>query len=672
MEDNDKIGTAVGSTAEPRATEHAAPAPQARTEADTPPSGGASQAPNGGPDGTTEGTGAPKKRRRRGKRGGKRHKKKAPGTAANQAAATDDGDETGDAAPAQRPRQPRQQQRSRPQQQRAPQGEEEGETPPRPRPARAAAAAEPSDAEAADGVDVEDEGSADAGSATGAKRKRRRRRRKPAAAGGNGAGGATSTARQAGEKQPSAEKQPEKQPEKQERQPQQQGSTRLAARALRQQKQARTRRPRRRLTEEEAQQLRGGAKTMLVHVHDDRTQIAVVEEGVLIEHYVARKGRTTFAGNIYLGRVQNVLPGMEAAFVDFGRGRNGVLYAGEVNYSAEDLEGPAGPRIEKVLRSGQAVLVQVTKDPIGTKGARLTSQVSLAGRYLVLAPEQQLSGISRRLAEVERNRLRQILREIAPKEHGVIVRTAAEGASRDAIERDLQTLLKAWNDVQTKRKKAKAPAPLYEEPELIMKVVRDIFSGDFERVVVDARAEYEEIKAYLEETAPDLLEKLELHSGPLPLFETHRVSEQLHKALERKVWLPSGGSLVIDRTEAMTVIDVNTGKFTGKGSSLEETVFHNNVEAAEEIARQLRLRDIGGIIMIDFVDMIDPKNQVETLRTLKRGLSRDKTRSQVFDFSNLGVVEMTRKRVSEGLLDAFSEPCPNCQGRGIVITHEID
>jgi ribonuclease E len=349
-----------------------------------------------------------------------------------------------------------------------------------------------------------------------------------------------------------------------------------------------------------------------------------------------------------------------------------VLYAGEVNYSVEDLEGGEAPRIERVLKAGQPVMVQVTKDPLGTKGARLTAQISLAGRYLVLAPEQQVYGISRRLAEDERARLRSILRDIKPKEHGVIVRTAAEGAPRDAIERDLAHLVKIWDEITAKRKKAKAPELLYAEPELVMRVVRDIFAGDFGHVVCDSRGIYDLVREYLEETAPDLLEKLELHEGPLPMFETHHVTEQIHKALERKVWLPSGGSIVMDRSEAMTVIDVNTGKFVGKGGSLEETVLKNNIEAADEVARQLRLRDIGGIIVIDFIDMLLPANREQVLRTLKRALSRDKTRSQVFEVSSLGLVEMTRKRVSEGLLDAFSEPCPNCDGRGIVITHEID
>ena len=602
------------------------------------------------------------KKRRRGRRGGKRHRRKTPGTGT--ATATPEqpsGSGTDGAEAAPKPRAPR------------PQGQRQ-QRPRQPRPAPAEAVSPDGSERPEAGADLADGETTDAVAADGKPAAPRRRRRR----GGRGRGGK----KPAGQGAPGAETadaQPAEKPAPKEKAPPKEKaaptSTRLAARAIRktQQQQQRGRRPRKRLTEEEARTLRGAAKTMLVHEHDDRTQIAVLEEGVLIEHFVASKGRkTSLAGNIFLGKVQNVLPGMEAAFVDFGRGRNGVLYAGEVNYSPEDLEGDASPRIEKVLKSGQALMVQVTKDPIGTKGARLTTQLSLAGRYMVLAPEQQLTGISRRLAENERARLRQILREIRPNGHGVIVRTAAEGASKEALERDLNNLIKIWDQIQKTAKKAKAPSALYEEPELVNKVVRDIFSGDFERVVVDSRAVYEAIKGYLDETAPDLLDRLELHQGALPIFEEYRVTEQLHKALERKVWLPSGGSLVIDRTEAMTVIDVNTGKFTGKGGNLEETVFKNNLEAAEEVARQLRLRDIGGIIVIDFIDMIDPKNQQELLRTLKRALSRDKTRSQVFEVSNLGLVEMTRKKVSEGLLDAFSEPCPNCEGRGIVLTHEID
>ncbi|HEV2685018.1 MAG TPA: Rne/Rng family ribonuclease, partial [Actinomycetota bacterium] len=502
------------------------------------------------------------KKRRRGRRGGKRHRRKTPGTGAATATAeqpagtapSEDG-----AAPAPKPRAPRaqQQRQQRPRQ------------PRQPRPAASeAAAVTPTAAESTeadtdlaaptDGVAADDQP---------ATPKRRRRR------GGRGRGGGGKKPAGAAQTTSETEETDAAKAKPAARAKAAQTSTRLAARELRKtQQQQRGRRPRRRLTEEEARTLRGAAKTMLVHEHDDRTQIAVLEEGALIEHFVARKGgKTSLAGNIFLGKVQNVLPGMEAAFVDFGRGRNGVLYAGEVNYSPEDLEGDAAPRIEKVLKSGQALMVQVTKDPIGTKGARLTTQLSLAGRYMVLAPEQQLTGISRRLAENERARLRTILREIRPNGHGVIVRTAAEGASKEALERDLNNLMKIWDQIQKASKKAKAPAALYEEPELVNKVVRDIFSGDFERVVVDSRGVYEAIKGYLDETAPDLLGRLELHQGALPLFEEFRVTEQLHKALERKVWLPSGGSLVIDRTEAMTVIDVNTGKFTGKGGNLEET-----------------------------------------------------------------------------------------------------
>jgi ribonuclease E len=530
-----------------------------------------------------------------------------------------------------------------------------------------------SQTEDADDTDeADDVETAEGTDATGTRKRRRRRggrgRRKPGSATGTGSASPDAdagTAEAPAQERPTRQGAPAKAPERK-----QAGGTRMAARAQRQQQ--RPRRPRRRLSGAEAKALRGEEKTMLIHEHEDRTQIAVLEKNVLIEHYVAHRRSRTMVGNVYLGKVQNVLPGMEAAFVDIGRGRNAVLYAGEVNYSVEDLEGGEAPRIERVLKAGQPVMVQVTKDPLGTKGARLTAQISLAGRYLVLAPEQQVYGISRRLAEDERSRLRSILREIKPSQHGVIVRTAAEGASREAIERDLSHLVKIWDEITAKRKKAKAPELLYAEPELVMRVVRDIFAGDFGHVVCDSRGIDDLVREYLEEIAPDLLDKLELHEGPLPLFETHHVTEQIHKALERKVWLPSGGSIVIDRTEAMTVIDVNTGKFVGKGGSLEETVLKNNIEAADEVARQLRLRDIGGIIVVDFIDMLLPANREQVLRTLKRALSRDKTRSQVFEVSSLGLVELTRKRVSEGLLDAFSEPCPNCDGRGIVITHEID
>jgi ribonuclease E len=450
-------------------------------------------------------------------------------------------------------------------------------------------------------------------------------------------------------------------------------STRLeAARgrgAVRQGDRGRRRRSRG-LSEDQKRYLREGLeRRMLVTEGVERTQIGVLEGRTLVEHYVTRKAGRSLVGNIYLGRVQNVLPGMEAAFIDIGRGRNAVLYAGEVNYSEEDLDGEA-PRIEKALKPGQAILVQVTKDPIGAKGARLTTQVSLAGRYLVLQPEDSTFGISRRLPEEERVRLREILKEVRPKGLGLIVRTAAEGAGADDLRADLARLQARWEAIERKAKKASPPAVIYQEPELVVRVIRDIFSPDFVELVVDNPGLYERIRAYLEEVAPDLLPKMHAHDGQLPLFEQYRVSEQIHKALERKVWLPSGGSLVIDQTEAMTVVDVNTGKYVGK-SNLEETVVATNLEAAEEIVRQLRLRDIGGIIIIDFIDMLFERNQQAVVERLRAALAKDKTKSQVMEVSSLGLVQMTRKRVSSGLLDSFSETCPACEGRGVVITHEI-
>ena len=451
-------------------------------------------------------------------------------------------------------------------------------------------------------------------------------------------------------------------------------STRLETRSRREGARQGDRGRRRRpsgLTEEQKRILReeGPDRRMVVTEGAERTQIGVLEGPTLVEHYVTRKSGRSMVGNIYLGRVQNVLPGMEAAFVDIGRGRNAVLYAGEVNYNEEDLDGEA-PRIEKVLKAGQSVLVQVTKDPIGAKGARLTAQVSLAGRYLVLQPEDNTFGISRRLPEAERSRLRDILKEVRPKGLGLIARTAAEGASADDLRADLARLQARWEAVERKAKKSSAPAVIYSEPELVVRVIRDIFSPDFVELVVDGDELYQRVEEYLTEVAPDLLPKLHKHQGKLPVFEHYRVVEQIHKALERKVWLPSGGSIVIDRTEAMTVIDVNTGKFVGK-ANLEETVVANNLEAADEIVRQLRLRDIGGIIIIDFIDMLFERNQQAVVDRLRDTLARDKTKSQVMEVSSLGLVQMTRKRVSGGLLDSFSETCPTCDGRGVVITHEI-
>ena len=408
---------------------------------------------------------------------------------------------------------------------------------------------------------------------------------------------------------------------------------------------------------------------MLMTEHNERLQIAVVEDRELVEHYGTRSGARSIVGNIYLGKVQNVLPGMEAAFVDVGKGRNAVLYAGEVSYD-EDVD-RGDRRIEQALKPGQSVIVQVTKDPLRGKGARLTAQISLPGRYLVYVPDGGASGISRRVADAERERLRKILKKVRPSEAGVIVRTAAEGASEEDLAADLDRLKKIWEQVRRKARRARAPKTLYEEPDLEERVVRDVFSpAEFKEIVTDSRAVHERVSAYLRDVAPELVDRLRLHDGPLPLFEEFHVAEQIHKALERKVWLPSGGYLIIDRVEAMTVIDVNTGKHVGK-TNLEETVFGTNVEAAEEIARQLRLRDIGGIIVIDFIDMLFERNRAEVIRTLQEALSRDKTRSQVFDITPLGLLEVTRKKVSAGLLEAFSEPCPTCEGRGILLTHDV-
>jgi len=412
-------------------------------------------------------------------------------------------------------------------------------------------------------------------------------------------------------------------------------------------------------------------KLMVITEHGERDQIAVLEGRDLVQHYVTRQGARSMVGNVYMGRVQNVLPGMEAAFVDVGRGRNAVLYAGEVNWSPEDLEG-AAPRIERALKSGQSVLVQVTKDPIGGKGARLTAQISLPGRFLVLAPNSNVTGISRRLPEAERKRLKGIYKKLKPDQHGLIVRTAAEGASEEALTSDLERLVATWADIEKRSKKAKAPAVLYEEPELTLRVVRDLFTDEeYRELVTDSPRIYELVTDYLRDIAADVLPKVRLHQGSLPAFEEFHVVEQIHKGLDRKVWLPSGGYIVIDRTEALTVIDVNTGKSVGK-TNLEETVVNTNVEAAHEVARQLRLRDIGGMIVIDFIDMLLEQNKRKVIDAMKESMAKDKTRSQVFDISPLGLLEVTRKRVSGGLLESFSETCPTCEGRGVLLTYDVN
>ncbi|WP_225754863.1 Rne/Rng family ribonuclease [Actinotalea sp. Marseille-Q4924] len=450
------------------------------------------------------------------------------------------------------------------------------------------------------------------------------------------------------------------------------GSTRLEAKRQRRREGRDAGRRRSIITEAEFLARRESVdRAMVVREHDGRVQIAVLEDGVLVEHFVSRTGQgrsasTTTVGNVYLGRVQNVLPSMEAAFVDVGKGRNAVLYAGEVNWDAAGMEGQPR-RIEQALKSGDSVLVQVTKDPIGHKGARLTSQVTLAGRYLVYVPGGAMTGISRKLPDTERARLKKLLKEIVPDDAGVIVRTAAEGASDEELRRDVQRLQEQWAAIEKKAKTASAPALLQGEPDMAIRVVRDIFNDDFRSLVVQGDDVHSMIEEYVSAMAPDLADRVTRYTGTGDVFADHRVDEQLAKGMDRKVWLPSGGSLVIDRTEAMTVVDVNTGKFTGAGGTLEETVTRNNLEAAEEIVRQLRLRDIGGIIVIDFIDMVLESNRDLVLRRLVECLGRDRTKHQVAEVTSLGLVQMTRKRVGQGLVESFSETCEHCNGRGFVV-----
>nr|WP_205856968.1 Rne/Rng family ribonuclease [Phytoactinopolyspora endophytica] len=406
-------------------------------------------------------------------------------------------------------------------------------------------------------------------------------------------------------------------------------------------------------------------RVMAVRQDGDLTQIAVLEDDILVEHYVSRASQQSMIGNVYLGRVQNVLPAMEAAFIDIGRGRNAVVYAGEVDWAGlGHADGPK--RIEDVLKSGQPTLVQVTKDPVGHKGARLTGQISLPGRYVVYVPGGSMSGISRKLPDNERNRLKKILKKVVPEDAGVIVRTAAEGASEEELTNDVARLKAEWEAIQ-KKTSGSAPALLHGEPDLAIKVVRDLFNEDFTRLIVDGDQAWATIDEYVGGVASSLRDRVEKWTGRDDIFAALRVDEQITKALDRKVWLPSGGSLVIDRTEAMTVIDVNTGKFTGSGGNLEETVTKNNLEAAEEIVRQLRLRDIGGIIVVDFIDMVLESNRDLVLRRLVECLGRDRTKHQVAEVTSLGLVQMTRKRIGTGLVEAFSEPCSHCKGRGVHI-----
>ncbi|MEU8346136.1 Rne/Rng family ribonuclease [Spirillospora sp. NPDC048832] len=506
-------------------------------------------------------------------------------------------------------------------------------------------------------ADDEDDGEAQSGTS----RRRRRRRRR---SGGDGENGADADdppntvvhVRTAREERAAAEDEVRSV----------RGSTRLEAKKQRRREgreQGRRRPPV--ITEAEFLARRESVeRVMVVRQEGERTQIAVLEDDVLVEHYVNRATHQSYVGNVYLGKVQNVLPSMEAAFVDIGKGRNAVLYAGEVNWDASGLEGQPR-RIESALKSGQSVLVQVTKDPLGHKGARLTSQVSLPGRYLVYVPDGSMTGISRKLPDKERSRLKSILKKVMPDNAGVIVRTAAEGATEEELSRDVSRLAAQWDNIQKKVKTASAPSLLYGEPDLTIRVIRDIFNEDFSKLVVSGAEAWDTVSEYVEYVAPHLADRVERWTGDQDALSAFRIDEQIAKALDRKVWLPSGGSLVIDKTEAMTVIDVNTGKFTGQGGNLEETVTRNNLEAAEEIVRQLRLRDIGGIVVIDFIDMVLESNRDLVLRRLVECLSRDRTKHQVAEVTSLGLVQMTRKRVGQGLLEAFSETCECCNGRGI-------
>ncbi|WJR36301.1 Rne/Rng family ribonuclease [Mycobacteroides immunogenum] len=512
----------------------------------------------------------------------------------------------------------------------------------------------------------------------GASRRRRRRRRRKAGSGDDGDGPSDDDPPNTvvHERKPRAERGDEIQGIS--------GSTRLEAKRQRRRdgRDAGRRRPpilteaeflARREAVDRVMVVRDKTRTEPPHEGARYTQIAVLEDGVLVEHFVTSAASASLVGNIYLGVVQNVLPSMEAAFVDIGRGRNGVLYAGEVNWDAAGLGG-SNRKIEQALKSGDYVLVQVSKDPVGHKGARLTTQISLAGRYLVYVPGASSTGISRKLPDTERQRLKEILRDIVPSDAGVIIRTASEGVREEDIRADVQRLQEQWQGIEQSAtdltsKASGAAMALYEEPDVLVKVVRDLFNEDFSKLTIEGDAAWETIDDYVKTVAPDLLSRIERYEGAggPDVFTVHRIDEQLAKALDRKVWLPSGGTLVIDRTEAMTVVDVNTGKFTGAGGNLEETVTRNNLEAAEEIVRQLRLRDVGGIVVIDFIDMVLESNRDLVLRRLTEALGRDRTRHQVSEVTSLGLVQLTRKKLGTGLIEAFSSTCSHCAGRGIVL-----
>ncbi|MCF2574454.1 Rne/Rng family ribonuclease [Brevibacterium sp. UCMA 11754] len=448
------------------------------------------------------------------------------------------------------------------------------------------------------------------------------------------------------------------------------GSTRLEAKRQRRKEGREAGRRRPVITEAEFLARRESVdRTMLVRESGEQTQLVVVEDGITVEHYLKEnRQQSSLIGNVYLGKVQNVLPSMEAAFIDIGKGRNAVLYAGEVNWDALGMDGKAR-RIEVALSPGDAVLVQVTKDPIGHKGARLTSQISLPGRFLVYVPGNSMTGISRKLPDVERNRLKKLLKELVGDSNGVIVRTAAEGATDKELGRDVERLAKRWETIEKKSKSTKVLAPqlLYSEPDMIVRIIRDVFNEDFSSLVIDGDGAWNTIHEYVEAVAPDLLERVHRYSEDEDIFDHYRVEEQVQKALQRTVNLPSGGSLVIDRTEAMTVIDVNTGKFTGSGGNLEETVTRNNLEAAEEVIRQVRLRDIGGIIVVDFIDMVLESNRDLVVRRLVECLGRDRTKHQVAEVTSLGLVQMTRKRIGTGLAESLVSAGADLSGRGLLL-----
>ncbi|GAA4475713.1 hypothetical protein GCM10023094_13740 [Rhodococcus olei] len=534
-------------------------------------------------------------------------------------------------------------------------------------------AAEAEVAETAEGETVEGEEAEEAGEGTSRRRRRRRRRK--------GSADTTETAEDDGVATVVHEREPRTKARAKDEVQGISGSTRLEAKRQRRRdgRDAGRRRPPI-LTESEFLARREAVDRVMVvrektgAAHPDGlTQVAVLEDGVLVEHFVTTSASASMVGNVYLGRVQNVLPSMEAAFIDIGRGRNGVLYAGEVNWEAAGLGGNSR-KIEQALKPGDQVLVQVSKDPVGHKGARLTTQISLAGRFLVYVPGGNSTGISRKLPDTERKRLKEILREVVPADAGVIIRTAAEGVSEEELARDVLRLQSQWADIEKQAEtadkgKSGNPKALYEEPDLLVKVVRDLFNEDFSKIVIEGEKSWSTVEGYIKTVAPDLLPRVERYegNGGPDVFEAKRIDEQLAKALDRKVWLPSGGTLVIDRTEAMTVVDVNTGKFTGSGGNLEETVTRNNLEAAEEIVRQMRLRDIGGMIVVDFIDMVLESNRDLVLRRLTESLGRDRTRHQVSEVTSLGLVQMTRKKLGTGLVEAFSTTCEHCHGRGILV-----